>query len=344
MFDVVYFRVVTNNRNNAYRVSLVIGGLLLSLAATRAHGVTAGLLPDTTANHIDPNTLASPFGGVGAVMRQSGAGFTLNGTGTLIDRYHVITAAHLVDLNNNGVPDLVPADLRFQLNLGGDATHSLRVASYDIAPGFTGVGSGANFNPHDDIAVFTLLDPAPLDAPVYNLFGDPIALGTPFTMVGYGTTWANEKGKGIAAGTILNASATVKRRGANSLDSLVLDDDGAPGKQEVFVYDYDHADLGNGTLGGASLGAAIETVHLPGDSGGPIFFQTANGYEIAGIMNYIGTGLPQHGSQAGGNIVTSYLPFITSVVAVPEPSSLAIVAAATFGLVRRRLATGSATN
>lgn len=324
-----------NWRVGTCRVMVFGCAAIIGSAQSDALAVTAGMSPDTSANHVDANTVDSPFGGVGAVLRKgSGDTFSLNGTGTLIGRNHILTAAHLVDLNNDGTPDVNASDLRFQLNLGGNATHSLRVGSYTIAPGFTGLGSGANFNPHDDIAVFTLLDAAPIEAPIYRLYADPIALGSQFDMVGYGYSWVNTP-SGIQSGSIVDGNANVKRFGSNSLDMIDNDDDGALNKPELFRYDYDHPSKGNGTLGGPSLGASVETVHLPGDSGGPIFLQTAFGYEIAGVMNYIGTGLPSHGSQAGGNVVTSYLPFIQEVM-VPEPTMLAPLALLVLGLRRNR--------
>ena len=57
-----------------------------------------------------------------------------------------------------------------------------------------------------------------------------------------------------------------------------------------FVYDFD-GPTGNGSLGGPTLGNAIETMVAPGDSGGPSFIQVGASLQVLGINTFAASGV-----------------------------------------------------
>ena len=65
-----------------------------------------GAPPDSPANRVDQNTPASPFGGVISLQIVSGGTFIC--TGTVISPFHILTAGHCVDIDDNGTIDVIP--------------------------------------------------------------------------------------------------------------------------------------------------------------------------------------------------------------------------------------------
>lgn len=277
-------------------------------------GDPSGSPPDSPANRVDPNTVTSPFGGVGSVKVVSGGTFL--GSGTAITPFHVLTAAHLFDLDNNGTIDVAPANVTFNLNFGGDLSHQIVASALHIHPQYTGFN-----NPvvNDDIAIITLSAPLPVGVPIYPLYLNPLAAGTTLTLVGYGRS-----GDGIS-GYTTGPSFTVKRKGENNADLFFVDDEGS-GVKEVFIFDFD-GPTGNGFLGGPTLGNDRETTLGPGDSGGPAFVLVGSTLFLAGVNTFTATftggpAAPLFGSGGGGMIVSAYFNFIAQVTGLPEPSSI----------------------
>src|SRR5262245_57219051 len=64
-------------------------------------GELNGLPGDSPAERIDPNSPESPFAGVGSIQVLSTRG-RFTGTATAIGPRHILTAAHVVDLNSDG--------------------------------------------------------------------------------------------------------------------------------------------------------------------------------------------------------------------------------------------------
>jgi hypothetical protein len=251
---------------------------------------------DSPTKRVDPNTVDSPFGGVGSVC----LGGVFRATAALIGPHEVLTAGHVVDLNNDGVVDVLPQELDFRLNLGGDLTHIIGVVQIAMHPDFTGFAHPVL---NDDLAVLTLAHDAPPEAPIYELHKRPMRQGDALTLVGYGRSgWGN---LGFRPPYETNS---VKRWGQNVADMSFLDDEEG-GFSEVYIFDFDGPDGTTNFVGGPSLGDEIETSLGFGDSGGPAFIWEDGAYRLAGVNTFIGrfTGLPflppLFGSAGGGAMV-----------------------------------------
>jgi hypothetical protein len=238
-------------------------------------------------------------------------------TGTAIDTFHVLTAAHCVDINNDGNIDKKDGlrSITFHLNLDTDAGTdavdvSIAAVSWDIHPDYTGFNRPSV---NDDVAVITLGGSGvPASVPTYSVSTSAITAGTRLYMVGYGRS-----GDGVT-GYTTNASFTIKRTGQNMADAFYGQDDaGRSAANEVFRYDFDSA-TGNGSMGGPTLGNAIETTLGGGDSGGPSFALCsgcnaglASSYTIVGVNTFTqGANAPKFGSLGGGTNVGPYSSWI----------------------------------
>lgn len=272
-------------------------------------------------NLLDRN-LDSRFAGVGSIRVQTSAGIYL-GTGTLISPRHVLTAAHLFDLNNDGSIDVGPTDVTFNLNFDTDSAIDSRVRAESVTlhPDFTGF---AKPSLNDDLAILTLPEGAvPAGVPYYSLAEQPLTTGTPITFVGYGMS--GDGNKGFTAPATFNA----RRVGSNVVDAFVGQDDAGKGSaREVFAFDFDGA--GQNVLGGKSLGTGIESTLGPGDSGGPSFVVVGDpsqpsSYQLVGVNTFGASAaapVPLFGSLAGGINVSAYGAWIESVVAEDQAAPI----------------------
>jgi hypothetical protein len=265
---------------------------------------------DSPMMRVDPNTAASPFAGVGSLLVSGPEGSGL-ASGVLISPTHVLTAGHVVDLNNDGAVDITAAT--FSLNIDGNLTVQRQASAFTPHPDFTGFFA---LRPQDDIAIITLSEPVPAGIPIYDIYTPTSATpeGTRFTMVGYGQSGSGQFGYPL--GWFVDADPAVKRVGSNIMDLFIPDDEGS-GAKEVFIADFDSSLTGgNGLLGGPSLGNRIEAMVGPGDSGGPSFVNVGGQWQVVGI-NTFSTNLfaPQFGNIMGGMYVPAYADFIDSVLA-----------------------------
>ncbi len=276
-----------------------------ALANTSAFALVGG--------SVDANSADSPWAGVGAL--------SVNGnvrSGVLLDNWHVLTAAHVVDGQAG-----TPGNVSFTLNVGGDLTHTFGAAAITVFPGYSGTTPGADGVWHDDLAIVTLSAPVTGAIPVYDVYGGGLGSGETLTLVGYGGG-----GDGID-GVTSDASASVKRVGQNRLDDVLADDDGGP-YGEVFMFDFDGPTsatnvYGSPTPPNLTLGATVEAQFTGGDSGAPVFVDDNGVWKIAGIAGFNGTSAQSAGSSVlfgaigGGTLVASYLPWIESTLAAPVP-------------------------
>ena len=290
------------------------GGQFLPLIVV---GDPNGTPPDSIAAHVDPNTLASVHAGVGSVRNIYPGGSYVFGTGTLISPRHILTAAHVFDVNDDGVSDFDLSATKFRLNL--TPSIDLSVVAVDLHPDFTGF---ANPDINDDLAIITLAEDVPTGVPWYPLWREEIGGGQATRQVGYGRS-----GNG-RTGYLTTGSIMVKRFGHNSVDVGFLDDEGS-GEIEVWVADFDDPLRGYGLLGGSTLGNDIETTLGPGDSGGPSFVSFEGDlYIIAtntfSLSWFAAPDAPLFDSGLGGILVYPYLAWIDSIV--PEPATLALLA------------------
>ncbi|MBE9118598.1 trypsin-like serine protease [Lusitaniella coriacea LEGE 07157] len=247
---------------------------------------------DSPANRIDPNTLSSPFTGVGGIALFSPDRGTFICTGTPITRTHILSAGHCLDaLDGDGSIDFSPEDVAFVLNYGSDLSHVIAASQLDIHPGFEGFeNSIAN-----DLALITLSSELPESVPIYPLHPNPLRPGDLLVFAGYGMTGTGTDGFQT------DASFKVKRVGANLVEEASVLSPLFPGIEEMFLFDFDDPfgtptplDAANRLLGlptTLSLGNEIEATLGPGDSGGPSFVFDGESLFLAGV-NTFGLGFP----------------------------------------------------
>ena len=299
---------------------LSLAGAAKNLRPVIVAGDPAGDPFDTPALRIDNNLSTSPFSGVGSVFADLPTplgGFI--GTGTPISPYHVLTAAHVIDSDNDGLSNFLPSEVSFILNYSGSASHTLGVSALTIHPDFDGFNNPAGVV-NDDLVILTLSSPLPAGLPIYPLHTTAITNIVPLIFAGYGIS-----GDGVT-GYMGDASLTVKRGGGNLLTIVDVDDEGS-GDFEVFAFDFDDPNTVIDYDGiPFTLGNNIETTFGDGDSGGPAFTLTDdNVLELVGVntftfeFNVMGAPVPPFfGSGGGGILIEPYLPWIASVTAIPE--------------------------
>lgn len=276
-------------------------------------GIATGVPPDSPALRVDPNTTTSPFAGVGSVRVNVGAS-TYIGTGTPLTSTYILTAAHVLDIDGDGLPDSAPADVVFYLNYGAALSHAVTATAFHVHPNFTGF---ANPSVNDDLAIIELSTPLPAGIPIYDILRTPLEYTTMLTLVGYG-----QAGYGDVGYTV-GPSFSVKRAGTNSLDGIWdVDDEGIGTVFEVWYGDFDAPNGTSGFVGGISYGNALETTLGGGDSGGPGFAFVGGAPVVYSVNTFSFTGTtnaPLFGSGMGGMHVAAYSNWIDSVTGIPEP-------------------------
>lgn len=273
-----------------------------------AFALLAGAYPDSPAARVDPNTVASPWAGVGSITYNGGTY-----TGALIGRRYVLTAGHAVPTDPRA------AGVMFNLNYGADLSHRIAVVRVYKHPDFIGFNTP---NLNDDIAVLELEHDAPAGVPVYGLSAAPLLPGTILTMVGYGAS-----GNG-STGISVDRDPAVKRVGRNSADAFVADDEGS-GEKELYLFDFDGEPGSSNFLGGKTLGNAVETTFASGDSGSPAFVREGSAWKIAGVntfVQYFPKGMKaigRFGTGGGGQVVRAYRSWIMRTIGARPPDGTA---------------------
>jgi secreted trypsin-like serine protease len=256
--------------------------VLALLPALPVPALMAGSAPDSPAARVDANVAASPFAGVAAI--------SINGStysGVVIAPQYILTAAHVVGAGS-------AAAMQVTLNPGP-------------TPWTSGVTTATAYPtysfPYDDLGVLKLAAPVPAGVPVYPLYSGPLQTGLTLLLAGYGAS-----GNG-AVGVSVGPAASVKRSGRNSLDALATAVDNSGLTSSFFEYDFD-GPTGNGPLGGATLGNALETMVAYGDSGGPSLVAVGAGLQVLGINTFAATTQPNQPvtytfGEIGGGIVAA---------------------------------------
>lgn len=275
-------------------------------------GDQTGSPPDSPTNRVDANISSSPFAGV--------AHLTLGGaaacTGTPISRFHIVSAGHCVDFDDNGTND-IGTNVVIRFNYSGSGSTIIgsgSIASVDVHPDYTGF---SNPTVNDDLIIITLNEPLPNFIPIYPVFTGLQTQGQVITMVGYGRTGFGD------VGDTIGGNSSIKRVGQNTVELLFDNDDpGGAMVKEIFEYDFDGPTNGTNCFGGpGTLGNDIESSVGSGDSGGPSFVQVGDELRLWGV-NTFGVACiappPLFGSIGGGMLVTGYLDWISGFIP-PSP-------------------------
>ncbi|MCK4851075.1 MAG: trypsin-like serine protease, partial [Phycisphaerae bacterium] len=260
-----------------------------------------------------------PFAGVGSVRADVGSSTWL-GSGTPISRWHVLTAGHVVDINDDGSADEDADHYSFNLNFGSDYSSTHTASAVSVHPHFTGFN---NPSVNDDLAILTLSNPIPEEVPIYDLWRTPLSTpGQTVALVGYGRS-----GDGVN-GYTTDASWTIKRLGYNNVDDSDPDDEGS-GAAEVWEADFDGPTDKTNRIGETTLGNDLETTLGGGDSGGPGFILDGDQYFLATVNTFTFRfhprfKTPKFGSGLGGILVPAYTDWIDSVLAelLPLPGDV----------------------
>lgn len=266
-------------------------------------------------NIADYNALAAQFPATG-YFGTTGGHFC---TGTLVAPNKVLTAAHCVDFNANGVVDNSISSLAFGLGANVPGVINANVSAVAINPNWIGSGS-AQF----DMAVITLSSPITSVAPAKIFDGDPTGLRG--FAVGYGN-------QGDGNNFPNNLPGANDKLGAENIVDFV---------GNTIRFDFDNPNGTTNTFGSATP-LNLEGATAAGDSGSPLYAEFGGNRYIVGVLN---GGFNPFGPDSRYGDISIYAPIGDSfnldwlasqgIHSVPEPGTMTFCLISSLALLRRR--------
>jgi len=235
-------------------------------------------------------------------------------SGVLVDGLWLLTAAHVIDPNGNGIPNHAANAFTIDFT-GGEQRQSVQLV---LNPDWIAEGT-ASWTNGNDIALIRLDSPVTTITPM-QLYGGTTEAGTTADLVGYG-----QGGTGTAGGS---GARGTKRAGTNVIDtaSLIVNP-GSPSEIDMshgrlLFYDFDDGTAPENPLG-SSAQTTRESMVAIGDSGGALISNLGGQDQLVGIHSAVlGDGDSinyNYGDIGASTRVSSHSSWILSVI--PEPSS-----------------------
>jgi len=202
------------------------------------------------------------------------------------------------------------------LSMGASAgTFTLNGVSYASTQLITMPGWNGNVYHGNDFGLVHLSSPIAAVPPAM-LYSGTSEFGQVGTFVGSGFTGTGLTGYNVALGS-------QKRAFQNMIDG----DFGLP--QRVYAADFDSPHSTNASGFGSVYPLLLEGCVTPGDSGGGVFIQQGSQYYLAGVISTVayldGSGNGSYSDASGFGRISAALPWINSTLAVPEPSTFALL-------------------
>jgi len=273
--------------------------LLLTLSVVGASAIA----PQAGAIYIRSDRTAAPHNDLAALFPATGyLGTTFGGqscTATLVGPNQVLTAAHCVDFNSNGIPDDSIGSIVFGLEANVPFSLTANVASVAINPGWVSSNGDAAF----DFAVLTLSTPINNIQPALVTSANPV--GNLGVAVGYGN-------QGTGTSSSDPSGSNDKIAVTNIIDRLGSDPFFS--NNDTLQFDFDRPNGSTSTFG-SNQALDLEGATAPGDSGSPLMAQFGDAWFVTGVLN---TGYNNFGFDSRYGDVSLYAPVLT-------PSNLAFL-------------------